>query len=400
MCDRDEGRGSRVEGQGSRVVPRPLVLVLLACSTAPVTEPPDQPPGEVRLVEVASGLQFPVLVTAPPGDAQRLFVVEKRGVVRIIRNGALLPAFFLDLRGQVSTGGEQGLLGLAFHPQYAANGLFIVSYTNPAGHTRVSTMRVSADPDRADAASEAVFLALDQPFGNHNGGHVAFGPDGHLYVGLGDGGSAGDPGNRAQNTADLLGSMLRYAVNAQGQVSVPADNPFVGQAGARDEIWSYGLRNPWRFSFDRGTGDLYIADVGQNRREEVNVSPAAQGTGRGANYGWRIMEGTLCFQPMAGCNQQGLVLPVLDYPHPEGCSITGGYVYRGQALPALRGHYFYGDYCGGWIRSFRYSGGAAIDRREWPALHTGGQITSFGEDAAGEVYVVTAGGRILRLEPQ
>jgi glucose/arabinose dehydrogenase len=370
-------------------------LVLLACG-GDLTPPSD---AAVRLVEVAAGLQFPLLVTAPPGDASRLFVAEKRGVVRIIRNGTLLPSFFLDLRGRVSTGSEQGLLSLTFHPDFAVNRLFIVSYTDPAGDTRVSTMRVSADPDVADPTTEQVFLALAQPFANHNGGHVTFGPDGHLYLGLGDGGAAGDPQNRAQNLADPLGSLLRLAVNLQGQVTVPPTNPFAGTVGARAEIWSYGLRNPWRFSFDRATGDLYIADVGQSEREEINVAAAAAGGGRGANFGWRIMEGTRCFQPPSGCNQTGLVLPVLEYDHSQGCSITGGHVYRGQAIPALRGHYFYGDYCRGWIRSFRFSGGA-VDRREWPELVTGGQITSFGEDASGELYVVTAQGRVFRLAPR
>lgn len=376
-----------------------LPALALACGSDPATGPPVEP-GEITLVPVATGLAFPLLVTAPPGDASRLFVVEKRGVILILRDGEVIPTPFLDLRGQVSNGGEQGLLGLAFHPDYATNGVFVVSYTNLTGDTRVATMRVSVDPDVADPASQDPFLAIPQPFGNHNGGHVAFGPDGMLYIGLGDGGSGGDPGNRAQDRAHLLGSLLRYAIDGQGQATVPADNPFLDDPSSRDEIWSYGLRNPWRFSFDRETGDLYIADVGQNRREEVNVAPSAEGRGRGANFGWRIMEGLLCFNPPTGCDQTGLVLPVLDYPHPQGCSVTGGYVYRGQAIPALRGHYFYGDFCGGWVRSFRYAGGSALDQQEWSGLDAGGQISSFGEDAVGELYITTAGGTVFRITSQ
>lgn len=376
-----------------------LLLVLTACTSTGVIAPPNPPnppppTGQVALVEVESGLQFPVLVTAPPGDATRLFVVEKRGMVRLLKNGALVATPFLDLVGSVSTGSEQGLLGLAFHPSYATNGVFVVSYTNTAGDTRVVTMRVSANPDVANPAVLDEVLALDQPASNHNGGHVTFGPDGHLYLGLGDGGASGNP---AQDPGNLYGSILRYAVNDQGQATIPADNPFVGVADARDEIWSYGLRNPWRFSFDRETGDLYIADVGQSAREEVNVARASQGGGRGSNFGWRIMEGTLCVVSNP-CDQTGLVLPVLEYGRTDGCSITGGHVYRGAAMPGVRGHYFYGDYCQGWVRSFRLANGAATDHNAFGPLTTGGQITSFGEDAAGELYVVTSGGRIFRLE--
>jgi glucose/arabinose dehydrogenase len=340
---------------------------------------------------------FPVLVTAPTGDSDRLFVVEKRGTVRIVRQGTTLATAFLDLSGKVSTGGEQGLLGLAFHPQYQSNGLFVVHYTDQGGDTKVSLFRVSAaDPNRADPASEQTFLTVTQPFANHNGGSIAFHPvDGHFYLGLGDGGSGGDPQGNGQKLSTLLGKLLRLSISSSGQVTVPSDNPFAGQGSARAEIWSYGLRNPWRWSFDRTTGDLYIGDVGQNQREEIDVTTLAGA--RGANFGWNVMEGRACYQA-GSCDQTGLTLPVLDYSHGNGaCSVTGGYVYRGSAIPSLVGTYFYADYCSGWVRSFRYASGAISDEREWTALAPNGQITSFGEDAQGELYLMTAGGRVARI---
>src|ERR1044071_1789417 len=273
-----------------------LILLLAGCDGGSGPAGPGDSTGvTLRLQQVATGLDFPLFLTSPPGDVSRLFVVEKTGKIRIIKDGALVTAPFLDLSGQVSGGGEQGLLGLAFHPQYAANGRLVVNYTDPSGDTRISAFHVSSNPDVADPASEQVLLAVDQPFANHNGGMVVFGPDGKLYVGLGDGGSGGDPNNNSQNKGTLLGKILRVDVSGTGQLSVPADNPFVGQSGARPEIWSYGLRNPWRFSFDRQTGDLYIADVGQNAREEIDVSATAAGSGRGLNFGWNIMEGTACY---------------------------------------------------------------------------------------------------------
>ena len=377
-------------------------LLAVACDSGPATPGPSGPPPVAtgaRLREVANGLESPLFLTSPPGDQNRQFVVEKTGKIRIIRNDALVPTPFLDLSAKVSNGSEQGLLGLAFHPQYAGNGLFVVNYTNTSGDTRVSLFRVSTDPDRADPSSEQVILAVDQPFSNHNGGMVVFGPDGHLYIGLGDGGSGGDPQNNGQSRSTLLGKILRLAVSGTGQVSVPPDNPFVGQSGIRPEIWSYGLRNPWRFSFDRSTGDLYIADVGQNAREEINVATDVAQFGRGRNYGWRIMEGTVCFSG-SNCDRDGLTLPVLDYGHGEGCSVTGGYVYRGTALGAFAGHYFYGDYCEGWVRSFRLSGPGLTEPLDWPSLRPGGQILSFGEDARGELYILAGSGRVFRIEPQ
>jgi glucose/arabinose dehydrogenase len=370
-----------------------------ACGSQFESETPRPPTGTVpvKLLEVAAGLAFPLYLTAPPDDP-RLFVVGKGGPIRIIKGGTLLPQPFLDLTGKVSTGGEQGLLGLAFDPAYATTGRFIVHYTDVAGDTRVSAFHVSTDPDRADPTSEAVILTASQPFANHNGGQIVFGPDGFLYLGLGDGGSAGDPHGTGQRLDDLLGSILRIAPTDAGGYTIPPDNPFVGVSGARAEVWSYGLRNPWRFSFDRLTGDLYIGDVGQSRLEEIDVAPAAEGGGRGVNYGWNLMEGTGCYAA-ASCDTTGLALPVVEYDHGEGCSVTGGYVYRGAAIPALRGQYFFADYCSGFVRSLRMSGGALTEQADWPTLGPGSAVPSFGEDSAGELYLLTADGRVLKIVP-
>jgi glucose/arabinose dehydrogenase len=354
----------------------------------------------VRLREVASGLDAPLFLTTAPGDQTRAFVVEQGGRIRIIRNEALVPTPFLDISGRIASGGERGLLGLAFHPQYATNGRFVVYYTNTSGDVRIASYKVTADPDLADPASEQILLAVPHPsFSNHNGGMVVFGPDGRLYAGIGDGGSGGDPNGNGQNRNTLLGKLVRLDVNGAGQASVPSDNPFVGQSGMRPEIWSYGLRNPWRFSFDRLTGDLYIGDVGQNAREEIDVSTAASQAGRGLNFGWNTMEGSACYSPASGCNKTGLTQPVLDYGHSDGCSVTGGYVYRGSAIPDLQGHYFYGDYCSGWVKSFLLSGTRAGQPLDWATLRPGSQITSFGEDASGEVYLIVSSGRVFRIEP-
>ena len=372
-----------------------LTSVLAGCGGPSAPPPPPPPPSSgLGLADVGT-FSFPVLLTSPPGDNARLFVVEKAGAIRIVKQGTALAAPFLDLRSKVSTGSEQGLLGLAFHPDYATNGWFVVNYTDAAGNTKVSLFRTSAsDPDRADPA-EQIALSVDQPFSNHNGGMVAFGPDGRLYIGMGDGGSGGDPQGNGQKRSTLLGKILRLAISASGQVTVPSDNPFVGQSGTRAEIWSLGVRNPWRFSFDRTTGDLYIGDVGQGDREEIDaVTPAA---GKGANFGWNTMEGKTCFGA-SSCNQQGLVLPVLDYPHSEGaCSVTGGYVYRGTAIAGLAGTYFYADYCRGWVRSFRLTNGVATEEREWPELAPNGQVTGFGQDAAGELYLMSSAGRVAKI---
>ena len=332
------------------------------------------------------------VVTAPPGD-DRLFVVDQGGLILVVSGGELLPTPYLDLTGVAGpASGEQGLLGLAFPPDFAATGKFYVDYTDPAGDTVIAEYAVSRHPDVADPGSARVLLRIDQPAANHNGGMIAFGPDGLLYAATGDGGGSGDPGETGQDVSDLLGSLLR--IDPTGTpYAVPADNPFVAGPGA-DEVWAYGLRNPWRFSFDGGR--LYVADVGQGRREEVNVAPAAAA---GLNYGWDLLEGSLCFEPPGGCTAAGTVLPVIEYDNPaDGCAaVVGGYAYRGDALPELHGHYLYGDYCGGWVRSFRYTPSGARSRTQW--LTDAGRITSFGQDGDGEIYLATAAGAVYRLDP-
>ncbi|MCP9450522.1 MAG: PQQ-dependent sugar dehydrogenase [Nitrospira sp.] len=375
----------------------------MATGCGGTTDLPQQLPANntVTLQLVTDRLSFPVFMASPPGDHTRLFVVEKEGLIRIVTasTGAILPTPFLDLRGQISTSGEQGLLGLAFDPDYSANGNLYIFYTNLSGNLVIARLQRSAgDPDRANQTSLTTLQAIDHStHTNHNGGMLAFGPDRCLYAGIGDGGGGGDPDNNGQRLTIKLGKLLRLDPRTGGACTNEGVNPFV-LSGGLPEIWSFGLRNPWRFSFDRATGDLYIADVGQNRREEINVSPAPS-AGRQANYGWRIMEGLLCFNPATDCDQSGLTLPVLDYPHADGaCSVIGGYVYRGTATPSLRGTYFYADYCAGFVRSFRYANGQASNQTDWPLLHRNG-ITSFGEDAQGELYLMTQGGSLYKLVP-
>ena len=348
----------------------------------------------LRLETVASGLSSPLYLTSPAGDS-RLFIVEQPGRIRIVKNGQLLSTPFLDIRSKIKSGGEQGLLSVAFHPNYAVNGFFFVDYTNTNGDTQVERYAVSGNADVADAASAKPILFVAQPFANHNGGLVMFGPDGMLYIGMGDGGSGGDPNGNGQNRNALLGKLLRIDINDGDPYAIPPTNPFVDMAGMRGEIWGWGLRNPWRYSFDRSAGMLYIADVGQGQWEEVDVQPAAQG---GLNYGWNIMEGAHCYSPPSGCKQQNLVLPAVEYDHSAGaCSVTGGFVYRGTKIPELAGHYFYGDYCTGWIRSFRYANGQAEDKTQWN-LPTVSGLSSFGEDSAGELYVTSLNdGTVYRI---
>jgi glucose/arabinose dehydrogenase len=365
-----------------------------ACSTgAPVAGTP-----ALAATRIVDGLASPLDLQSAPGDAARLFVVEQRGRIRIVRGGTLVAAPFLDIAARISCCGERGLLGLAFHPGYAQNGRFYVNYTNPQGNTHVSEFRVSSNPDVADPASERQLLFVGQPFANHNGGGLAFGNDGRLYIGLGDGGSGGDPQGNGQDLGTHLGKMLRIDVDSGTPYGVPSDNPFRTTPGARPEIWALGLRNPWRFSFDRSTGELYIADVGQSAREEVNVAAAGRG---GQNYGWNVMEGTACFNPGSGCNTAGLTLPVLDYGRGVGGSITGGYVYRGCRLPGYVGTYFYGDFISGALRSFRFQNGQATDPRDWSSTigRDIGSISSFGQDAEGELYVVDYDGEVFRIVP-
>ena len=371
-----------------------LCFALAACNGSSTGDGEPPPPGgdEIRLQEVAGGLSSPVYATAPAGDG-RLFIVEQPGRIRVVDGGQLLATPFLDITSRVGSGGERGLLSMAFHPDYADNGFFYVNYTDLGGDTRIERYRASADRNRADASSARLVLGVEQPFSNHNGGLVMFGPDGMLYVGMGDGGGGGDPQGHGQNPATLLGDILRIDVDGAAPYAIPPDNPFVGQAGKRPEIWATGVRNPWRFAFDRQTGLLYVADVGQGQWEEVHVVPADSG---GVNYGWNVMEGAHCYAPSSGCNRSGLHIPQFEYSHAEGCSITGGFVYRGRALPALRGHYFYGDYCQGWVRSFRYANGRVRDEREWE-LGDVGNVLSFGEDAEGELYLTSSNGRVYRF---
>lgn len=394
------GSGS---GSGSSVPSAQPSGSAQACSPAAFAQPSGTillVPTTLKLEAISTALSFPLFMTAPPCDVSRLFVVEKGGNVRIIKNGVLLSRPFLNVVGLISNGGEQGLLGLAFDPNYAKNGRFYINYTDSSGTTVIARYLVDpTDPDVALQTVDKVLLRILQPFANHNGGMLVFGPDGYLYIGMGDGGAGGDPDNRAQNLNDLLGKLLRIDValsTPPNDYAIPPDNPFLGQAGARPEIWSLGLRNPWRFSFDRLTGhDLYLGDVGQNEREEINVSPG--GTSRRANYGWRLMEGLLCFNPSTNCNPGNtLTLPVLDYNHSDGCAVTGGYVYRGAAIPALRGTYFYADLCQGWVRSFRWQNGQLTEQTDWLLLRPG-NITSFGEDAAGELYLMTSQGGLFRI---
>lgn len=345
----------------------------------------------IALTRVASGLTAPVSLTHAGDGSGRLYVVEKRGTIRIVQNGTVLPKLFLDLSGQVNAlGTEQGLLGLAFPPDYGTRKHFYVNFTGRSGvgDTIIARVPLTADPDVADAARAAAVLTIPQPFINHNGGQLAFGPDGMLYIGVGDGGSEGDPLFNAQNRTRLLGKILRIDVESGATTyTVPSGNPF------NNEVWSYGLRNPWRFSFDRGTGDLFIADVGQALFEEVNVQPAASKGGE--NYGWNIMEGAHCFNSPT-CDRSGLTLPVQEYGHGTGdCSITGGYVYRGSQT-ALQGMYLYGDFCSGKIWGLRRNGTGWDNRL---LLDTTFPISSFGEDEAGNVYVVDYdGGNIYRID--
>ncbi len=343
----------------------------------------------IAAVPVVDGLELPVFATAPANDP-RLFIVEQTGRIRILADGALLPEPFLDISDRVSAGGEQGLLGLAFHPQFAENGRFFVNYTDTAGDTQVVAYTLTDGGNGVDPDSGTTLLSVDQPFANHNGGWLGFGPDGLLHIGLGDGGAGGDPGNRAQRPGTLLGKLLRIDVDGAQPYAIPAGNPFADGGGA-PEIYMLGLRNPWRIAFD---GDLiYIADVGQNAYEEITVLPRETA---GANLGWRIAEGPACFKPETGCDMTGLVAPTHSYSHADGgCSITGGYVYRGTAIPELDGHYFFADYCAGFVRSLDYPSGDIVD---WTAqLGNLGNITSFGTDSAGELYLMTIEGGLYRL---
>ncbi len=351
----------------------------------------------VSLKPVAAGLQAPTDIVNAGDGSNRLFLVEQGGRVRILRDGVIQATPFLDISVLLSGGGERGLLGLAFHPNYAANGLLYVYYTRSADGavTIARYTRSASNADRADPASAQVLLTIAKPFSNHNGGAIRFGPDGFLYLGVGDGGSGNDPNAYAQNLGILLGKILRIDVDHGSPYAIPADNPFAGSSNAavRQEIWAIGVRNPWRISFDRVSGDLWIGDVGQGEREEVNH--VARGVAGGLNFGWRMREGTRC-TGLSGpypCPSATLTDPVLEYDHTLGCSITGGVVYHGRLATVLRGQYLYADYCSGRIWAARRVDGGAWTSRE--VLKTGYKITTFGEDEQGEVYVADQAGGVL-----
>jgi len=350
-------------------------------------------------IELVGLFDDPVHVTAPSLDPSRVFIVERGGTIQIVKDGTPLGAAFLDIDARVRSGGERGLLSMAFHPDYETNGRFFVNYTRePDGATVVSRFTVTGDPDVADQTSEEILLTISQPFANHNGGQVAFGPDGMLYVGMGDGGGGGDPLEAGQDDGVLLAKMLRIDadVDVAPYHAVPGDNPNAGAGLPLGLIWAKGVRNPWRFSFDRLNGDLFIGDVGQNMVEEVSYQPGSS-TG-GENYGWNDMEGTACFDPEIGCLTAGRVLPIEEYTHSEGCSITGGHIYRGCAIPDLAGTYFYSDFCTSFVRTFEVLAGVAINQADITAdVGTAGNVSTFGEDARGEIYIANLGGQVYRI---
>lgn len=372
--------------------------------------------GNLKLTSIATGLDDPLLVKSPPDDPARLIVAQRDGVIRLIENGQLVATPYLDISGRVLSGGERGLLGVAFHPSFAQNGRFFVHYsgdgtTAPNGSTVISEFVAgtqaapSPNADTADPGSESVLLTVAQPYSNHNGGSIEFKPGGgnNLFIGLGDGGSGGDPQNNGQTLSTLLGKILRIDVDGSApgkNYGIPSGN--MSGANVEPEIWSYGVRNPWRTTFDPCTGDMYVADVGQNQWEEINVEPANKGSG--SNYGWRVMEGTHCYNPSSGCDQSGKVLPVAEYDHSSGCSVTGGHVYRGSSIAWLRGTYIYADYCSGRFWSFAWNGSQATGLAEItddinPSAAVK-NITSFGQDAAGEIYVTSFNGQVYRIDAE
>jgi len=354
-----------------------------------LTKPPADVADKVALKLVVKGLSRPVLLVAAPGDARkRLFIVEQRGAIRVLEGGALQKKPFFTIK-DLSTGNEQGLLGLAFHPDFAKNNRLYINYTARDGATHI--VEYKANGDAIDPSTRRELIRIDQPYSNHNGGHLEFGPDGKLYTGMGDGGAANDPHRNGQNPKALLAKILRFDVEAKQPTP---------------EIVHIGVRNPWRFSFDRRTGDLYIGDVGQNMWEYVHAAPAGAPQ---QNFGWNIVEGTHCFDPDTGagkknCNKQGLTPPLVEYPHDQGCSITGGYVYRGKALPMLDGRYFYADYCTGLLRSFVWKQGVVREHWNWkPAIDREAvlqEVSSFGVDHDGELYIVLLTGAVYELVPK
>lgn len=344
--------------------------------------------GTIALQSFGTGFASPVDI-ANCGD-NRLFIVEQDGLIRILNsNGTINPTPFLNITSLTNQSGEQGLLGLAFHPNYSTNGFFYINYTNTSGNSVIARYSVNSGNPNIANTTGTILLTITQPFSNHNGGSLKFGSDGYLYIGMGDGGSGGDPGNRAQNINDLLGKMLRIDVNSGTPYGIPPTNPYVGIAGA-DEIWAIGLRNPWKFSFDRQTGDLWIADVGQNQYEEVNRATASES---GLNYGWRCYEGNTAYNTSGCAAQATMKSPLFTTNHTNGfCSITGGYVYRGTQYPNFQGRYFFSDYCKAQIGSSDGLGNVTFS-----ATFSGNNFVSFGEDVNGELYVASINGTIYKL---
>ena len=375
-------------------------------------------------VLIADGYKKPVFITSYPNNAKLLYIVEQAGLIKIINDGKKLSRPFFDINKRVVNpnrpGDERGLLGFAFHPNHTNNGKFYINYMDNDGNTIVSEFSTNSEL-RANHKSERIILKLKQPYGNHNGGDIQFGPDGYLYISIGDGGKAGDPLNAGQDLSSLFGKIIRIDIE-QKPYGIPKSNPFFGQKGKREEIWAWGLRNVWRFSFDKQTGDKYLADVGQNKWEEVNFEPAS--SKGGLNYGWRIMEANHCYDPKENCPTEGLIKPIIEYPndanHPafafriieelsfsetdvEGCSVTGGYVYRGQKIKSMQGQYIFGDYCSGNIWTLKVVNGKAINfKNRTEEINIGGgefttYISSFGQDSDGEIYIIDYNGGIYKL---
>lgn len=381
--------GPPFAGRDGRFLVATVAALLIAMSgCGDDASSPSAPSGDVSLAleEVASGLDRPLFLTSPAGD-DRLFVVEQPGSIRIVRDGTLQEEPYLDIRDRIASGGERGLLSLAFHPRFTDNGRFFVNFTDTLGDTRVEAFDVDPAANAVSLTEGELVLGVEQPASNHNGGLLRFDSEGMLWIGLGDGGVA----SNGQDPTTLLGSMLRIDPDGDSPYGVPPDNPFVGEAG-RDEVFGYGLRNPWRFAFDRSRGLLYVADVGQNDWEEVSVIPADSG---GVNFGWDVMEGAHCY-PSDPCDSTGLLLPAVEYSQDEGCAIIGGEVYGGSAVPELTGHYFYADFCTLRLRSFLYEDGEAVEERSWDVGDPGRPL-GFGKDSDGEVYLLVDDGTVYRL---